>query len=146
LDLSKVRQRLMGLPPFPLSRFQAGMRCEAAVALQEWDAELAANKPATETIPPQERLRFDQGTLTVWLDGQAYEKLNPTAFRLLEVFWERRPNHVSSSVLRTITGLKGKNIPRELNKLPADLRSIIQSDTGSGRWIALPSLPLPNCR
>jgi hypothetical protein len=90
---------------------------------------------------PAERLVFDRDTLTITLDGLPHPNLDPTAFRILEAIRAESPEKASSKQLLEQPGLRGKNIDRELRKLPEELRAVVQGSSGSGRWIALPPLP-----
>jgi hypothetical protein len=112
------------------------------VRLEQAEAELV------EVICPEppERLTFDRESRTVTLDGTPYPRLDPTAFDLLETIWtlqqeevrRGRPGVVSGPDLLLCRRLKGKNIPREIKKLPEGLQEIIKGGPGSGRWVALP--------
>jgi hypothetical protein len=82
------------------------------------------------------RLVFDRDARTITLDGKPFRNLDPTAFEILAAIKEGDGCPVSK--LEKKPRLRGKNICRELKKLPIELRKIIQSDTGTGRWISLP--------
>jgi hypothetical protein len=111
--------------------------------LHQWGR---ANSTVTQLLAhlestPAERLVFDHDTFTITLDGRPYPHLDPTAFRILETIRAKHPEKASSKHLLEQPGLKGKNIDRELRKLPEELRAVVQGSSGSGRWIALPPLP-----
>src|SRR5262249_39686985 len=87
---------------------------------------------------PPPRLSFDQETYTITLDGTPHRGIDPTAFCLVKAISDGGPAHVSSSKLRQLPGMKGKNISRELNKLPEGLRSVVKGQDGAGHRIELP--------
>jgi hypothetical protein len=97
--------------------------------------------PAAPTPPP--RLILDQQSKTITLNGTPYPEIDPVAFRLFEAIWKADPQRVSSKKLFIIPGLYGKNVTRELRKLPEDLRDLVKSAGGSGYWIELPP---PSCQ
>jgi hypothetical protein len=106
---------------------------------------IVADVAAARTRPVQEeRLLFDRDTLTVTLDRKEYPELDPTAFSILEEVWKGQGKPVSGKTLSDLPGMRGKNIPREIKKLPEDLRAIVKGGTGSGRWISLPPKTVAN--
>jgi hypothetical protein len=92
-------------------------------------------------IPPP-RLILDQESKTITLDGTPYPGIDPVAFQIFEAIWNADPKKVSSTTLLKLPGLRGKNISRELKKLPEDLRILVQGAPGSGYWMELPP---PTC-
>jgi hypothetical protein len=96
-----------------------------------------------ESAPPPERLKFDQDTLTIHLDGRPFPKLDPIPFRLLLALHEARPGQpVSGEALHKLPGMKSKNLTREWDKLPAELRALVQSSGGKGYWLQFPTAKL----
>jgi hypothetical protein len=91
---------------------------------------------------PATRLVFDDATFTVILDNTPHRSLDPTAFRVLKAIHLGGGKPVSSKCLLSQPQLRGKNIARELKKLPPALLALIKSKDGSGRWLELPS---PSC-
>jgi hypothetical protein len=103
---------------------------------QSDEADLPPARPAEH--PPEERLVFDRETLTVTLDKRKYEGLDPTAFHILREIAEGEGKPVRSETLLGLPSVRGKNIQRELRKLPPELRAIIPGRPGSGRHLCLP--------
>src|SRR5262249_46401466 len=91
-----------------------------------------------ERRTPEERLTVDDLTLTVTLDGKRFPDADPTAFQLFRAIYQGGGRPVSSSELMELPGLRGKNIPREVNKLPRALRDPVKGNRGKGYWIQLP--------
>lgn len=88
------------------------------------------------------RLTLDQESYTITLDGTPYSGIDSVAFQIVEAIWNARPEKVSSTDLLKLRGLGGKNIPRELKKLPAQLYDLVDGRGGSGYRIVLPP---PSC-
>jgi hypothetical protein len=108
------------------------------------EAQIAVRKkpePRVPAQPQQDRLTLDQGTLTITLDGETFAGVDPTAFRLFEAINKGKAVPVSGRELRRLPAMSGKNVSRELEKLPANLQSVIRTKPGSGRWIELPPPP-----
>jgi hypothetical protein len=77
--------------------------------------------------PNSSRLVFEDATLTVVLDQVRFSGLHPTPFHLFKAIHASGGRPVSSRTLLGLPGMQGKNIVRELGKLPAPLRSVIKS-------------------
>lgn len=94
--------------------------------------------PGRKVLPPDTRLTLDQESYTITLDGTPYSGIDATAFTIFNAIWNARPLKVSSTRLRKIPALARKNIGRELDKLPKDLRDLVDGAPGSGYSIVLP--------
>src|SRR5262249_35988830 len=100
-------------------------------------AEAYAAAAARTARPTPPRVAFDDHTLTVIIDGRRTRIDRPTPYILFKTIALARPGVVSSDDLSDTRGLRGKNIPRELDRLPGGLRGHIQSAKGSGYWFQL---------
>jgi hypothetical protein len=85
-----------------------------------------------------QRLTIDSQSATVTLDSRTFANLPRNAVRILEALDQADPRPLTGKELQKLPGLKGKRIDRELGKLPAPLRSIVQGATGRGYQIVLP--------
>jgi hypothetical protein len=83
------------------------------------------------------RLRLDKATRTITLDGVAYQGIDPIAFDVFAAIHKARAP-ISGPRVQETPGLRGKNLARELNKLPRSLRKLVKGRDGNGRWIELP--------
>jgi hypothetical protein len=89
------------------------------------------------------RLQFDPASRAVTLDDQPFEGIDPVPFLILREIANAHPRPLAEADLRAAHALKGKNVRRELRKLPAPLLALVQSRPGFGRWLALP--PREDC-
>jgi hypothetical protein len=79
----------------------------------------------------EERLHFDDTTLTISLDGESYSISNSKAYWLYKTIAQAKGPITRKSIRAEIKqGLRGnRTIPGTLNSLPCDLRVTIQSDS-----------------
>jgi hypothetical protein len=93
-----------------------------------------------------DRLRFDQQTLTVFLDGRPIKVNNPKAFLLYKIIAENQGPITRSQIRTHGQHFKGdKTVPRLLKTLPPVLRHTVQSSR-SGYWVVLPEKKSANAR
>lgn len=97
----------------------------------------AARRPKSEL----ERIRFDDDSRTVNVDGRSHQVSDPTAYAMFKAVAEARPHRITSREIAVLPGLSGKNIARELKKLPRVLRKMIDSKT-NGHCCTLPATKL----
>jgi hypothetical protein len=92
-----------------------------------------------------ERLFLDCETLTITLDARPFTNIDPVPFQLCQALYKAGPGQVvGSKDLLQLPGLKGKNLPRELEKLPPELRGLVRGVGGKGYWLQFPPRP-SNC-
>jgi hypothetical protein len=98
------------------------------------DLDLLPHPRASKSLP---RLTLDPDSRTITVDGKSHPAIDPTAFLIFDALWEASPGKLSSIDLHKQRALGGKNISRELKKLPKALRILVKSAGGSGYWIQL---------
>jgi hypothetical protein len=104
--------------------------------------------PPAPGVPPEpptrsggggdERVRFDDHTLTVTVDGARFQNLPPDAYKFVRAVAEANPNVVTSRELHEEPGLKGKRFNKLRTALPPKLGNCIASKPGCGYWLTLP--------
>jgi hypothetical protein len=87
---------------------------------------------------PTSRLTLDQDSLTIIFDGTSYAHIDPVAFHLFKAIYDGKGLPVGPNELNRLPRMRGKNLPRELNKLPGPLRALVKGKGGKGRWVELP--------
>jgi hypothetical protein len=98
-------------------------------------------QPRPKVATADNRLTLDDGSLTIILDGTPYSGIDQTAFQIFKAIWNATPEKVSSTKLRKLRGLRGKNIRRVLReKLPGPLSDVVKGARGAGYSIVLPFL------
>jgi hypothetical protein len=98
---------------------------------------------ARQSVEKQpDRLVFDGDTYTVTLDGQPFPGIDPTPFRLLRALYNaRHSGPLSGEQLQWAAAMRGKNLFREWEKLPQELRDLVQGSGGKGYALRLPPQP-----
>jgi hypothetical protein len=145
---------LQGAPPVEpdaedatawLRRHVAGVARAALAGLRGIDASLralpaggAADRTPCSGKGTAPRLSFHNDTYSVDLDGRRYEVTDPIPFHILNALADAPPPGLTQTDLQKLPGLRGKNIRRELAKLPPALSALIRSAPGRGRWLQLP--------
>jgi len=89
--------------------------------------------------PPESRgrIQFHDETRRVLFDGKEFKIVDVPPYTFLKVIVDACPYRVKSGDLEELTGLVGKSVSRELAKLPAALRKLIDT-TSAGRCLVLP--------
>src|SRR5262249_12109080 len=93
----------------------------------------AARRPKVD----QDRIGFDDDARHVQVDGCGYKVNDPTAYAVFKAIAQARPYRITLRQIAEQTGLKGKNIFRELNKLPKALQKLVHTTTW-GHCLTLP--------
>jgi hypothetical protein len=135
LDL--VRRRLRAAPLIELGWVKATLVKEVSRA--ERAAKGASAPPAAV-----DWIVIDTESNSVRLtgSGEVFEKLDPTAVRILEVLHQAGGSFVSSRILcAKVPGCRGgeNSVRRALKKLPTALGALVRGKSGAGRSLQKPS-------
>jgi hypothetical protein len=119
---------------------EAEAKEEAAPAQQA--RELPAQPTAAERRRRGPRLRFNDASFTITLDGTPISAIDPTAYRMYRAIWDLQSNSRTSCTtwakVQQQSGPGTTKAKRTIELLPAELRRTVQTKRGKGVWIALP--------
>jgi hypothetical protein len=104
---------------------------------------LQAARAGAEEEQPEERVRFDKETHTVYLDEVPHKVEDPKAFAVYQAIVHACPHPLTKDQIRSkVRGCSGNNkIPSLLNNLPAPLSATVCSGP-NGYWFDLdPATP-----
>jgi hypothetical protein len=93
----------------------------------------AARRP----LESRGRFQFYDDIRQVSFDGTPYLIPDPTPFELFKVIAAAHPHRVTSKNFNESMRLEGKNVARELHKLPNPLRRFLRTSS-AGHWLILP--------
>ena len=113
-----------------------------AAVQREYDSIRQGSLAIPRNKVAQQRLTFDDETLTITLDGKPFRTADPAAYNIVKFL--AHPDrlakyHPGSTIQATTPGLKGKNkIADKIGSLPKAIRDCIHSAPGRGRCFVLP--------
>jgi hypothetical protein len=95
---------------------------------------------ALNATAPLGRLRFDQDTYTITLDGRDFTDINPKAFLLYRAIWQAGGPTTRQQLRLKVQGINNPKAVRGLvDTLPTALRKTVNSGP-PGFWLVLPRL------